>query len=111
MVKKIKIKYLEENGHSPFLTWMLHLKDGLAKGIILKRLNRIRQGNFGVTRSLGSGIHELKINYGPGYRLYFGYENQTVVILLMGGIKRSQFQDIYKAKDFWERYRSKYDQK
>jgi putative addiction module killer protein len=61
-------------------------------------------GNLGNTRALGSGVSELKIDFGPGYRVYFGEDGPKIVVLLLGGDKSSQERDIEKAKAFWEDY-------
>lgn len=68
------------------------------------RLDRIEQGNLEDYRSVGEGIYELRINYGPGYRVYFGQVGSTVVLLLCGGDKSTQEQDIRKAQEYWEDY-------
>lgn len=72
--------------------------------IIQARLNRIRLGNFGDARALGGGVEELRIAYGSGYRIYFGRDGQTVVVLLCAGDKRSQQHDIETAKAYWRDY-------
>jgi putative addiction module killer protein len=72
--------------------------------IIQARLNRVRLGNFGDARALGGGVEELRIDYGPGYRIYFGRDGQTVVVLLCAGDKRSQRHDIETAKAYWRDY-------
>jgi putative addiction module killer protein len=61
-------------------------------------------GNLGNTRALGTGVSELKIDFGPGYRVYYGEDGPTIVVLLLGGDKSSQERDIEKAKAFWEDY-------
>ena len=68
------------------------------------RLNRIRLGNFGDCKSVGSGVEELRIDFGPGYRVYYGRDGVLVVILLCGGSKRAQDRDILKAKGYWGKY-------
>jgi putative addiction module killer protein len=68
------------------------------------RLNRIRLGNFGDCKSVGRGVEELRIDFGPGYRLYYGRQGSTVVVLLGGGDKRTQTRDIRIAQKFWEEY-------
>lgn len=82
-----------------FDNWLKKLlKDTKAKAIIQVNINRLIENNFGKTRSLGEGIHEKKINYGPGYRLYFINHNQEIVVLLCGGDKSTQQSDIKQAK-------------
>ncbi len=68
------------------------------------RLNRIRLGNFGDCKSVGGGVEELRIDFGPGYRVYYGREGAVVVILLCGGDKRSQAKDIFRAQEYWREY-------
>jgi putative addiction module killer protein len=78
------------------------LKDIVARQKIRIRLDRVRLGNLGKNRSVGEGVYELKIDYGPGYRVYYGLEKKTVVLLLLGGDKSSQKKDITQARIFWE---------
>jgi len=99
------VEYETENGRCPFSEWLDGLKDIAARAIIRKRLNRIRMGNFGNTRSVGEGVFELKIDFGPGYRVYYGLDGDTLVVLLCGGDKGSQERDIRKANDYWQNYR------
>ena len=98
------LNYETEDGKCPFEEWLLGLRDVAARAIIRKRLNRVRLGNLGNTRSLGSGVSELKIDFGPGYRVYYGEDGPKIVVLLVGGDKGSQERDIEKAKSFWEDY-------
>ncbi len=81
-----------------FDKWLKKLKDKKAKAIIQVSINRLIEENIGKTRSLGEGIHEKKINYGPGYRLYFINHNQSIIVLLCGGNKSTQQSDIKQAK-------------
>ena len=99
------VEYETENGRCPFSEWLDGLKDIAARAIIRKRLNRIRIGNFGHTRSVGEGVFELKIDFGPGYRVYYGLDGDTLVVLLCGGDKGSQERDIRKANEYWQDYR------
>ncbi|OGQ36138.1 MAG: addiction module killer protein [Deltaproteobacteria bacterium RIFCSPHIGHO2_12_FULL_43_9] len=98
------LEYLTSDGENPFNEWLRGLKDISARAIIRKRLNRVRKGNFGNAESVGDGIFELKIYYGPGYRVYYGLDGNTVVVLLCGGDKGSQRKDIQKAKEYWKDY-------
>jgi putative addiction module killer protein len=98
-----------EDGKVPFRLWLKALRDTKARAIIRTRINRLRVGNFGDYKSVGDGVFELRIMYGPGYRIYFGQEGEWVVILLCGGVKDTQADDISKAKEYWENYRSRDD--
>ena len=89
----MKIKIINE-----FSKWFKNQKDYLLKTKILKRLDQIEQGNFGDFKTIGDGVSELRINYGPGYRIYYTIRGNMVVILLCGGDKSSQKSDIEKAK-------------
>ena len=94
--------YQESSGKCPFLNWQNALSKE-ARALVTTRLTRIRVGNFGDCKSF-EGIHELRIHYGPGYRIYFGKKSRTIVILLCGGDKSTQKKDIKKAKIFWQDY-------
>ncbi len=96
--------YVSADGKCPFEDWLHGLKDLMARAIIRKRLNRVRLGNMGNTRSLSDGVSELKIDFGPGYRVYFGEDGSRIVVLLVGGDKGSQSRDIEKAKEYWRDY-------
>jgi putative addiction module killer protein len=81
-----------------FSRWLLKLKDIKGKVSILRRIERVRKGNFGDYKGLGDEISELRISVGAGYRIYYTVQNNEVVLLLVGGDKSSQKQDIQKAK-------------
>lgn len=81
-----------------FDKWLKKLRDKKAKAIIQVHINRLIEDKLGKLRSVGKSIHEKKINYGPGYRLYFMNHNQDLIILLCGGDKSSQQNDIKQAK-------------
>lgn len=93
--------YQTQAGLAPFEDWLDKLQDIKGRAIIRKRLNRVRLGNIGVTNSVGSGVFELKINYGPGYRIYFGEQGDAIIVLLCGGDKATQKKDIQKAQGYW----------
>ncbi len=82
-----------------FRTWLRRLKDSNAVARIVARIRRMEQGNFGDTRSVGAGVMELRVDYGPGYRIYYVNRGAKIVILLCGGDKRMQQQDIRRAHD------------
>lgn len=100
------VMYATGTGQEPFSDWQDKL-DKKTKAIIMQRLDRIRFGNFGDAKRLQgvSGIWEFRIDYGPGYRVYFGKEGSTIVILLTGGSKKNQIKDIAKAKQYWLNYK------
>lgn len=77
----------------------------MARARIRVRLNRVRLGNFGDCKSVGGGVSELRIRYGPGYRVYLGRKGNRLVILLYGGDKRTQSNDIALAQQYWANYR------
>lgn len=91
----------------PYRDWFLALKDKRAAAKILKRLDLLALGGFGQHRMLGGGLAELKIEEGPGYRVYIGLAGSVLVILLCGGDKSSQRRDIEKAESYWNDYRGK----
>jgi putative addiction module killer protein len=97
--------YRTSDGKTPFLDWLTALRDDRARQKIEARIARLRLGNLGIAKSVGDGVLELKVDYGPGYRVYFGQDGPRRVILLCGGDKRLQQRDIARAKSYWERYR------
>jgi len=96
-------RYQDENREHPFDAWITGLKDKKGRGIIRNRLDRLEAGNMGDCDPVGEGVFEFKINFGPGYRVYFG-EDGDLVVLLWGGIKDTQRRDILTAKGFWRDY-------
>jgi putative addiction module killer protein len=82
-----------------FRTWLRRLKDSNAVARIVARIRRMEQGNFGDTRSVGAGVMELRVDYGSGYRIYYVNRGAEIVILLCGGDKRTQQQDIRRTHD------------
>lgn len=84
--------------HPVFDRWMRTLRDNRAVSKIVLRIERIAKGNFGDHKSVGGDVQELRINYGPGYRVYYAQRGSLVVILLCGGDKSSQVRDIETAK-------------
>ncbi|QEE42101.1 MULTISPECIES: type II toxin-antitoxin system RelE/ParE family toxin [unclassified Methylobacterium] len=81
-----------------FIAWLNALREVQARARITKRIDRIAQGNLGDAKSVGDGVSELRFSFGPGYRVYYTLRGDVVVILLCGGDKGSQTQDIERAK-------------
>ncbi len=94
--------YLTEVGEKPFKEWLDGLKDIIAARRSVSGLTGVRLGTLGKNRSVEEGVYELKIDYGPGYRVYYGLDKKTVVLLLLGGDKSSQRKDITQARTYWE---------
>jgi putative addiction module killer protein len=85
-----------------FRHWLHRLGDGRAKARIVSRIRRMESGNPGDTRSLGSALREMRIDYGPGCRIYFFYRGKSLVILLASGDKRTQARDVPRARELME---------
>lgn len=100
--------YTTTTGVQPFVGWLERLRDKKAWLIIRKRLQQIKEGDhLGHYRGAGAGVLELKIDYGPGYRLYCGMANQKLIIMLCGGDKSAQQKDIEKAREYWNDWKSR----
>ena len=97
--------YKSARGKCPFSKWLRDLADIKARARIKVRLDRLKLGNFGDCESLGDGVSELKMDFGPGYRVYFGKTGNQCVLLLCGGSKRTQSKNIEKAKEYFEDYK------
>lgn len=104
MAREIEILLYRDGPATPFVDWLASLRDARAVGIVRARLNRIRLGNFGDCKSVGGGVEELRIDFGPGYRLYYCRQGLAVVVLLCGGDKRTQARDIRIAQKYREEY-------
>ncbi len=83
---------------SIFAQWLRSLRDTTAKGRIIARIERLQLGNLGDTKSVGDGVHELRMTFGPGYSVYFAWRGEQIVLLLCGGDKGSQSRDIDRAR-------------
>lgn len=100
-------KYHRADGLIPFDRWMAKLRDERAKARILVQLDRLQLGLPGDWKPVGEGVFELRIFEGKGYRVYFGREGKTIVVLLCGGDKSTQVRDIELARTYWRAYRRK----
>lgn len=85
-----------------YLDWLQHLRDHQAKIAVIRRVARIEQGNFGDHKFCRDGVWELRIDVGPGYRVYYAIAGQRIVLLLCGGNKRTQSADIVHAVECWQ---------
>ncbi|MEM9211865.1 MAG: type II toxin-antitoxin system RelE/ParE family toxin [Pseudomonadota bacterium] len=100
------VEYLDEQGVSPFADWFNDL-DAQAAAKVTTAIARMGDGNFGDHKSVGEGVVERRLTHGPGYRIYFGRDGDTLVILLVGGTKKRQDNDIAKAKELWADYKAR----
>ena len=99
--------YLTSAGTDPYQRWLDELKDLRGRVTIQRRIDRIANGNFGDHRFCRDGVWELRIQFGSGYRVYYGREGETVVVLLGGGSKRTQSTDIKKVVRYWLDYQQR----
>jgi putative addiction module killer protein len=90
---------VEVRSSATFNKWLQGLRDRRARMKILARIDRLKVGNPGDTRSVGDGVQEMRIDFGPGYRVYYVWQGKKLVLLLCGGDKGSQDADIKRAKD------------
>jgi len=100
------IVYANSAGKEPFTDWLNSLRDPITRRRILKRLLRLEQGHFGDVKPVGDGVNELRFFFGAGYRVYFGEDGDTIIVLLCGGDKGSQSRDIQQAKAYWQEYQT-----
>ena len=108
MARDVEVRrYVTKTGRDIFGQWLAALKDARAAGKIVSRIDRLAVGNFGDCKSLGSGVFELRIDWGPGYRVYYAMIHRVCVLLLCGGDKSSQSSDIRRARQYLEDYRER----
>lgn len=99
-------EYITTDGISPFGKWFEEL-DAKAAAKVSVAIARMACGNLSNAKSLSEGILELKIDFGPGYRIYYGKEDKEIIILLVGGTKKQQQKDIEKAKRYWHEFKKR----
>jgi len=100
------VQYETEEGTCPFADWFDGL-DARAAAKVRTAIARIETGNLGDVKPVGEGVSERRIDFGPGYRVYFGQDGQRLVILLLGGTKKRQQRDIAQAKAYWRDYKQR----
>lgn len=100
--KRTLRNYITQSGKIPFLDWFNAIKDPVTRHRIRRRLDRVELGNFGDYKILEEGVCELRLDFGPGFRIYFADEGDMIVILLSGGDKSTQEKDIKTAKKYWK---------
>ncbi|MGA2966213.1 MAG: type II toxin-antitoxin system RelE/ParE family toxin [Terriglobales bacterium] len=97
-------RYLTNAGRDVFGEWLAGLKDTRTRAKIAARIDRLSAGNFGDCKSLRGGLFELRIHWGPGYRVYYAFDGRTCVLLLCGGDKRKQSSNIKRAQEYLKDY-------
>lgn len=97
-------QYVDRLGRNPFERWFKD-QDGATRARITIALGRMEDGNFASAKGIGEGAFELRLDFGPGYRVYFGKDGETVVILLGGGTKKRQQADIQRVRALWHEYK------
>jgi putative addiction module killer protein len=97
-------QYIDRQGLNPFGRWLDKLDDSTQARITVA-LDRLERGNFSAAKGVGTGVFELRLDFGPGYRVYFGKDGEALVILLGGGTKKRQQADIADAQMLWQEYK------
>ena len=97
-------EYLDAEGSSPYAKWFNRLNVAAAVKVVTA-VHRMEQANFSNVKGVGAGVYEYRIDFGPGYRIYFGKEGDRLVLLLAGGTKKRQDADISAAKGHWRDYK------
>ena len=100
------LEYLDRAGSSPFAAWFRRL-DATAAAKVTTSLRRLEMGNFSNVKGVGAGVFEYRIDFGPGYRVYFGKDGDALVILLAGGTQKRQDKDIADAHERWTDYKKR----
>jgi putative addiction module killer protein len=99
-------QYIDRLGRNPFERWLERLDDSTQARITVA-LDRVERGNLSAAKGVGTGVFELRLDFGPGYRVYFGKDGDTLVILLGGGTKKRQQADIVAAQALWQEYKKR----
>jgi putative addiction module killer protein len=99
--------YVDDHGHDRFAAWRERIRDAKARVAVDRRILRMELGNFGDHKALREGVWELRVDVGPGYRIYYAYAALTIVLLLCGGDKRGQDADIDQACACWSNWKNK----
>jgi putative addiction module killer protein len=100
-------RYLTASGRDVFGEWLSGLRDVRTRAKIVARIDRLSVGNFGDCKALRGGLFELRINWGPGYRVYYALLGRTCVLLLCGGDKRKQSSDIQRGLEYLKDYKER----
>jgi putative addiction module killer protein len=100
-------QYQTVAGKAPLTEWLEGLRDAATRARIVARLDRLKAGLLGDWKRVGEGVCELRIDLGPGYRVYYGQQGNALILLLCGGDKRTQAKDIVNAQAYWKDYQAR----
>ena len=100
-------RYQTVDGKTPLTDWLGDVRDGQVRARIVARLDRLQAGLLGDWKNVGEGVCELRINFGPGYRVYYGQEGKSLILLLCGGDKSTRANDIKRAHAYWKDYQAR----
>lgn len=109
-MRKILRNYITPSGKVPFVEWLNKLKDPVTRLRIRRRLDRLELGNLGDCKPVGDGVSELRLAFGPGFRIYFAELNNVIIFLLCAGDKSTQSKDIKLAKKYWQDLKERSDE-
>jgi putative addiction module killer protein len=98
--------YVTSDGKQPFAEWFADIEP-VARAKVTRSIARMEQGNLSNVKTVGEGVLEYRMDFGPGYRVYFGRDGERLVILLTGGTKKRQQRDINAARSYWQDYKSR----
>jgi putative addiction module killer protein len=101
-------EYQTAEGKTPLTEWLQGLRDRSTRARIVARLDRLKAGLLGDWKTVGGGVCELRIDHGPGYRVYYRQEGRTLILLLCGGDKSTQAKDIERAHAYWKDYKARF---
>jgi putative addiction module killer protein len=100
-------EYQTAEGKTPLTEWLQGFRNGATRARIVARLDRLKAGLLGDWKTVGDGVCELRIDHGPGFRVYYGQEGKTLILLLCGGDKSTQAKDIERAHAYWKDYKAR----
>lgn len=100
--------YRTSSGKEPFEDWLTSIKDKTTKARIRRRIDRLLFGHEGDCKAVGKGVYELRLMFGSGYRIYYGKFEKILIVLLLGGDKSTQAEDIKKAQAYWQEVQEKW---
>ncbi|HWJ36914.1 MAG TPA: type II toxin-antitoxin system RelE/ParE family toxin [Steroidobacteraceae bacterium] len=100
-------EYQTAESKTPLTQWLKGLRDGATRARIVARLDRLKAGLLGDWKTVGGGVCELRIDHGPGFRVYYGQEGKALILLLCGGEKTTQAKDIEIAHAYWKDYKAR----